>query len=134
MAGKSARILVVEDEALIAHALEHMLVEFGYVVVGPVPSTRKALKLIAVEAIDVALIDVNLGNERIDCVAEALASAAIPFIFTTGYSSQSVLPPAFRDRPVINKPYQEAQLRESVSQLLADAADVKALAVGMDRA
>jgi CheY-like chemotaxis protein len=118
MEGQPARILVVEDEAIVAHALEHLLVEFGYGVVGPVPSTAKALKLIAAEAIDIALLDVNLGNERVDCVAEALASAAIPFIFTTGYSNLSALPPGFRDRPVINKPYQEEQLREAVSQLL----------------
>jgi two-component SAPR family response regulator len=118
MAGQPARILVVEDEALVANALEYLLIEFGYGVVGPVPSTGKALKLIAVEAIDIALLDVNLGNERIDCVAEALASASIPFIFTTGYSNRSALPEAFRDRPVINKPYQEEQLRDAVGQLL----------------
>jgi DNA-binding NarL/FixJ family response regulator len=118
MAKQLARILVVEDEALVAQALELMLVEFGFSVVGPAPSTRRALFLIAAEAIDIALLDVNLGKERVDCVAEALASASIPFVFTTGYSGPSALPAAFRDRPAIYKPYPAEQLREVIGHLL----------------
>src|SRR5271166_3586149 len=100
MAKKPARILVVEDEALVACGLEILLVERGYEVIGPAPNTAKALKLIARESIDAALLDVDLGRERIDCAAEALAAASVPFIFTTGYSGATALPPAFRDRPV----------------------------------
>jgi CheY-like chemotaxis protein len=131
MAKTPARILVVEDEALVAYGLEILLAEQGYEVIGPAPSTAKALKLIAREPIDAALLDVNLGKERIDCAAEALAAAFIPFIFTTGYSGEMALPPAFRDRPVINKPYKPEQLWAALTQVLAPSVEARALASGI---
>lgn len=128
MAEHPARILVVEDEGLLALAIKQMLTDFGYDVIGPAPNTRKALTLLATEeAIDGALLDVNLGNERVDCVAEALAAASIPFIFTTGYSAASALPLAFRDRPRLNKPYMPENLRRALIQMLTGPEDARAL-------
>jgi len=119
MTDHPAKILVVEDEGLVALALQQLLVTFGYEVVGPAPSTRKALKLLAEEkAIDGALLDVNLGDERVDPVAEALAAASIPFLFATAYSGPAALPPAFRDRPILNKPYPPERLRQALVHLL----------------
>ncbi|MCW2273816.1 response regulator [Rhodoblastus acidophilus] len=115
-----ARILVVEDEALVAFALEEMLSDFGYDVVGPAPNVQAALKLVGDEKIDAAILDVNLGGETVEPVAEALAAVGAPFVFTTGYSSASALPPAFKDRPSLNKPYQPEALREAVARLLGD--------------
>jgi CheY-like chemotaxis protein len=113
-----ARVLVVEDEALVAFALEEMLSEFGYDVVGPAPNVQAAMKLVGAEKIDAAILDVNLGGETIEPVANALAQAGVPFVFTTGYTSASALPPGFKDRPALNKPYQPEALRDAVARLL----------------
>jgi CheY-like chemotaxis protein len=109
---------VVEDEALVAFSLQQLLNEFGYEVVGPSPNTQTALLLFADTAIDAAVLDVNLGEERIDRVAEALAAASVPFVFATGYSDVAALPAAFKQRPMLNKPYQPHELQEAVSRLL----------------
>src|SRR4051794_12748712 len=93
-------VLIVEDEALVALGLKETLSAVGYTIVGPAPTTQKALKLIATETIDVALLDINLGKERVDSVAHALSELVIPFVFSTGYCSPSSLPPAFADRKV----------------------------------
>jgi CheY-like chemotaxis protein len=130
---RAARILIVEDEALVAYALEQILVEYGYEVVGPAPNIGKALKLIADEPIDAALLDINLGNERSDGAAEALAAACIPFLFTTGYSRESAMPDGFKDRPCIGKPYQPEQLQQALAQLLTASADASALPTGTVR-
>ncbi|MBB4197944.1 hypothetical protein CCR94_18840 [Rhodoblastus sphagnicola] len=114
-----ARVLIVEDEALVAFALEETLADFGYDVVGPAPSVRAAMKLIASDRIDAAILDVNLGGETIDPVARALAAANIPFVFTTGYVNASALPQGFKDRPALNKPYHPEALRDAVARLLA---------------
>lgn len=130
MSERPAKILVVEDEGLVALLLEEALIDFGYEVAGPVPNTKKALNLLANEAIDAAVLDVNLGGERIDPVAEALAAASIPFIFATGYSDSAALPAAFRDRTILHKPYGMEQVRQAVIQLLAAATEASVLAVG----
>src|SRR3954471_8421144 len=110
-------VLIVEDEGLVALGIKETLTAVGYTVVGPAPTTQKALKLIATETIDVALLDINLGRERVDSVAQALAELAIPFAFSTGYCSPSSIPLAFTDRKVLNKPYRTAELLRIIDQL-----------------
>jgi DNA-binding response OmpR family regulator len=117
-----ARILVVEDEALLAFALEEMLGDFGYDVIGPAPTIRAAMKLVACERVDAAVLDVNLGRESIAPVAGALADAGVPFVFTTGYTHVSALPDGFQNRPVLNKPYQPEALRKAIERLLGGSA------------
>jgi len=124
------RVLVVEDEGLVAMALEAALTAVGYDVVGPAPTTKKALTLIGAEAIDAALLDVNLGSERVDIVAQALADAAIPFVFATGYCSKSALPPAFANQTTLKKPYQADQLLNVVAQLVRAGQAAKANSPG----
>lgn len=130
MSERPAKILVVEDEGLVALLLQEALIDFGYEVAGPVPNTWKALKLLADEAIDAAVLDVNLGGERVDPVAEALAAASIPFIFATGYSDRAALPAAFRDRATLHKPYGMEQVHRALIQLLAAATEASVLATG----
>jgi CheY-like chemotaxis protein len=119
MTGHPAKILVVEDEGVLAMAIEEILGILGYEVVGPAPNTKRAMKLLDGQTIDGALLDVNLGGERVDCVAEALAAASIPFAFTTGYSDISALPPGFRDRATLYKPFRPEQLQDVLIQMLA---------------
>jgi CheY-like chemotaxis protein len=83
---RDRRILVVEDEYLIAMNLQDGLENAGSVVLGPVPSVKKALKKIESEPhIDAAVLDVNLGGALAYPVADMLAARKIPFVFTSGY-------------------------------------------------
>lgn len=98
------RILIVEDEAFIALTLEDMLDELGFAVVGAVAHVAEAIEMIGREAIDAALLDVNLGTQKIDPVADLLAERGCPFIFTTGYG-RSGIPASHAGRPVLQKPF-----------------------------
>ena len=98
------RILVVEDEAIVAMLIEDTLEELGYAVVGPVGRAGAALSLIDVAEIDGAVLDVNLDGESSYRIADALAARALPFVFVTGYGKTG-LDPAYRDRPVVQKPF-----------------------------
>lgn len=98
------RILIVEDEPFIALTLEDMLFELGFVVAGCVADVPAALALIVREEIDGALLDVNLGSEKIDAVADLLAERDCPFVFTTGYGRNGI-PAAYADRAVLQKPF-----------------------------
>jgi CheY-like chemotaxis protein len=98
------RILVVEDEAFIAVMLADMLEELGYDVAASASQISQAKDFLAAEKVDIALLDVNLGNEKIDPVADLLAERACPFIFTTGYG-QAGVPAAHASRLVLEKPF-----------------------------
>jgi CheY-like chemotaxis protein len=83
---RDCRILVVEDEFLIAMNLSQDLEAAGSVVLGPVPSVDKAIKKIESEPkIDAAVVDVNLGGVLAYAVADMLLARKIPFVFTSGY-------------------------------------------------
>jgi CheY-like chemotaxis protein len=83
---RDRRVLIVEDEYMLAQDLCHELTDVGTVVVGPAPSIGKALDIISAgPPIDIAVVDVNLGGEMAYPVADALIARRIPFVFTTGY-------------------------------------------------
>jgi CheY-like chemotaxis protein len=106
---KRQRLLIVEDEPFITLALEAMLPELGFEVAGSAAQVSAALELIGREQVDGAILDVNLGLQRIDPVADVLAARACPFIFTTGYSI-SDLPARHARRAVLQKPFGLEQL------------------------
>ncbi len=94
---RDRRILVVEDEYLIAMNLQDGLENVGSVVLGPVPSVEKAIKKIESEPhIDAAVLDVNLGGALAYPVADLLAARKIPFVFTSGYEDATASEPLFR--------------------------------------
>lgn len=111
-----ARILVVEDEVLIADLLQEYLEELGHVVVGPAFSLADALALIDQHKLDCAILDVTLGRDSSFEAAAALASRNVPFAFATGRAGSSV-PERFSDRPVVYKPYLYDDIRDLASQL-----------------
>jgi hypothetical protein len=87
-------------------------------VVGPVPSTDKALSVIAEHGIDAALLDINLGgNQRSFELGSMLMAQRIPFAFLTGYSV-SLIPPGLRDCPRLEKPFGRDQVLAIVERLL----------------
>ncbi|HEY8613032.1 MAG TPA: response regulator [Roseomonas sp.] len=101
---KGRRILVVEDEYMIADDLRRALEEESGEVIGPVPKVADALKLLAAEeAPDGAVLDVNLGGEMVFALADLLRERGVPFVFLTGYD-HGVLPHAYRDVPHFEKP------------------------------
>ena len=111
------RILVVEDEALIAMDLEWTLRERGCEVVGPVATLDEAVRAAATEQpLDGAVLDVNLGRERVFPVADVLAARGVPFLFLTGYERE-ILPARHRGHAVLAKPYRA----EHLVRLLAEA-------------
>jgi CheY-like chemotaxis protein len=115
------RILVVEDEAAISLLLEDMLLDFGCEVIGPAARLSAALDAVARETVDLAILDVNVAGEPIYPVAEALAQRSIPFVFSTGYGSAGIRD-AFRDRPVLQKPFAQHDLKQKLLQARAKTA------------
>jgi CheY-like chemotaxis protein len=110
------RVLLVEDEIMVALLLEEMLAELDHEVVGPVARLDKALEMAQRQALDVALLDVNLDGKEIYPVAEALAAREIPFVFVTGYG-RGALPAPYRDRPTLQKPFRRNELRELLAEI-----------------
>lgn len=126
-AGKGAeelaglRILVVEDEVLIAMFVEDLLLSRGCQVVGPASSVAEALDLMARERPNAAVLDVNLGAERVYPVADALKEARIPFVFVTGYGEAGLAGP-YSGHPTIKKPLDHDRFGRDVAAGLQQAA------------
>jgi DNA-binding response OmpR family regulator len=101
----AVRILIVEDEPLIAMMLEDFLDALDRQVAGSADNVADALALIGQGGIDAAILDVNLrGGETSWPIAEALAAAGVPFLLATG-GSGDMIAEGFRDRPVLSKPF-----------------------------
>ncbi len=100
------RLLIVEDEYLIASDLAWSLEELGAEVLGPAGSVEDALTLIERQdrLLDGAVLDVNLGRESVFPVADSLLAAGIPFVFLTGYD-RVIIPKAYASVPRYEKPF-----------------------------
>ena len=111
------RVLVVEDDALIAMLLEDLLDEFGCQVVGPAATIGEALNLIEAATIDVALLDLNLGHGQTTYhLADVLGSQGVPFAFVTGLDALSLQNP-YETSPTLQKPFRPADLERILTQL-----------------
>jgi CheY-like chemotaxis protein len=111
------KVLVVEDEMMIAMLIEDMLDEFGCKLVGPVTSVPRALELIGGEPIDVAVLDLNLDGKDTYAIADALQQKNVPFIFATGYGTTG-LRQEYGNRPVLQKPFQARDLENALAEAL----------------
>lgn len=99
---------------LVALGLQEMLKDLGYHAVGPIATIGEAMHAAQTEQFDGAILDVNLRGEPVHPVAEALRDRAIPFVFSTGYNSGSGILDAFREVPVLEKPYNPETLERVV--------------------
>ncbi len=119
MSFNALRILVVEDESLVAMLLEQMLEELGFGAIRIASSLSEALDALEQERPDLAALDVNVRGEPIFPLAAALAARRAPFVFVTGYGAQG-LSAEWQGRPVVQKPFSleslEAGLRAALAQ------------------
>ncbi len=104
------RVLVVEDDQLQARMLARLLARVGCEVVEVASTVQAALRCVEEEALDGAILDVNLGHTTSAAVADALLARNVPFFFVSGYARPDVLPPHLADRPRLGKPVEPAAL------------------------
>lgn len=114
------RVLVIEDEPLVALELVSILEEAGAEIIGPAATAEAAIETIRAARPDAALLDGNLQGASVDAVAETLTSLELPFIFVSGYGRDH-LPDGFRHIAVVGKPFDRNQLVGSVMAMLEDA-------------
>lgn len=112
-------LMVVEDEYLVAAALEITLQAAGYNVQEPIPSVAEALAAVSEHPADLALLDVNVAGHRVYPVADALLSKHVPFIFLTG-CIEGELPDRFAGTPMLVKPFSTEMLLGAISRVLGE--------------
>ncbi len=115
------RVFIVEDETLVAAMIEAMVEELGAVVVGTESRIASALSFVAARHrdFDVAVLDLNLGDGHSYDIAHAVSSHGIPIVFSTGYTGCAI-DEAWRNRPLLNKPFQLADLENALARALAE--------------
>ena len=106
------RVLVVEDEFFLADDLAQAVAQLGAEVIGPVPTRKEALALLAAAGrIDLAVLDINLEDEAVFPIADALAEQGVPFLFATGYDQTSI-PARYQHVPRWEKPFDPQSLAQ----------------------
>lgn len=115
------RVLVVEDEMLVAMLIEDFLEEFGCTIVGSVASIAEAIQLATTEAIDGAMLDMNINGQSIYPVAEQLAQRNIPFIFVSGYGTEQFRS-EYKNHPRLSKPFRRLDLQHILTANFAPTA------------
>jgi DNA-binding response OmpR family regulator len=113
---RALRILVVEDSYMTARAIARMLQELGAEVLGPVPSVQKAMAVLDRGGCDAAVLDINLGNETVEPVAQRLEESGLPYLFVSGYSSPKsmMLDARFRRHRLLPKPVEPIMFHEAI--------------------
>ena len=115
---QGARVLVMEDEFLIAMALESLLADHGCVVVGPFATVDAGLAEAESGELDAALLDVNLRDGLVSPVAARLLARGVPIILHTSHDNPATLPDALRGLPRLAKPCSEERLTRELAHLL----------------
>ena len=119
MQNRNVRVLVVEDEPLVAMMIEEVLSRGGFSLAGSAANSGQAMKILSQTTPNVAILDLNLGYGQTSLpVAEELERRGIPFIFVTGLN-EFAIPQRFRDRPRLSKPIVEEQLQGIVKTTIS---------------
>ena len=114
---KGLRILVVEDEALIALMLKETLIGAGHTVVGPFSNAERAIEALACEQVDAAVLDLVVQEENGVSVPPVLVRRGIPFLIVTG-APDDAIPQELRGRPVLSKPFGVQELVAAIEALV----------------
>ena len=109
-------ILVVEDESILIMSIEDALTDAGHTFV-TASRIKKAIALAEAEAIDCAILDVNVAGEDIYPVAAILRRRGIPFVLSSGYG-RDTLPAEYRERPILAKPYLPEHIAAAIDAAL----------------
>ncbi|MDH7805100.1 MULTISPECIES: HWE histidine kinase domain-containing protein [unclassified Rhizobium] len=117
---ETLKILLVEDQMLIAMDVENMLEDNGIKTIETATSSAMAIEKLKSYVPDVAILDINLGSDTSIAVARELHRRGIPFLFATGYADASMVPDDFGNVPVIRKPYDEDALMAGIGLLVGD--------------
>jgi DNA-binding response OmpR family regulator len=113
-----AKVLIVEDEPIVAFEIENILQEAGFEIVGCVGSLNKALATLKDTDCDIAVLDANLRGDSAAPMAMALRERGRPFLFVSGFERAN-LPAAFLDEPLLSKPFEPGELIAAVTRLLS---------------
>ena len=113
-------VFLVEDEVMIRMMVADMLEELGYTIAAEAGDITEAMRLAQATEFDIAILDVNVNGKVITPVAELITARNRPFIFATGYGS-SGLPPEYRDRPALQKPFQLETLAQVIASTMKSA-------------
>jgi CheY-like chemotaxis protein len=111
------KVLIVEDEGLVALMIEDMLLDLGCEIVASIARLGDACALAAEAELGLAILDVNLAGQASFPVARILRDRNVPFIFGTGYGTAG-LPQEFADRPLVGKPFSSRALEEAIRHAL----------------
>ncbi len=107
------RVLIVEDETIVAMLIEDMAAELGYEIAGLASRAETALQLARDLRIDCAILDMNLNGQDSYPIAELLNARGVPFVFATGYSTAE-LPATLRNVPILQKPFERGDLERAL--------------------
>jgi CheY-like chemotaxis protein len=107
------RVLLVEDELLVGMMMRDLLIETGFFVVGPVTTLSEAVSVARSQHFDGAILDVNMGTDFVYPLAELLKEQEVPFIFVTGYASETV-DARFSDVVALQKPIDQERLSRAL--------------------
>jgi DNA-binding NtrC family response regulator len=115
---RGRRVMIVEDELLVAMELESLLEDQGCAVVGPAPTVDRALALLDRERPDAVILDVNLDGQTAVPVAAALNARGVPFVLATGYGNAQACEPELKGAPRIDKPVSHDRLVRVLARIL----------------
>ena len=115
----TARVLIVEDEPLVAELLEQMLIEAGYEIAACVGALEKALAFLDRGSCDFAVLDINLRGKTTEPVAAILRTRGVPFLFVSGYGNAQASG-RYLDAPLLSKPFRDEQLIRAIKSVLVE--------------
>jgi CheY-like chemotaxis protein len=115
---RGRRVLVIEDEMLVAMEFESLLQRQGCAVVGPASTVDRALALLDHDQPDAALLDLNLNGEPASAVAVALRTRGVPFVLVTGYGEAQSSEPELQGAPRVDKPVNHYALLRALAQVM----------------
>lgn len=118
---RSLRVMIVEDEGLVAMELQTLLTGWGHTVVASAGSVEQACAMVRETRPEVAILDVNLRGRPVTPVAELLAEAGTPFLLVSGYGREDLPSPLLQNAPMLSKPLNRALLRRSLERLVGGA-------------
>src|SRR5919205_3949943 len=115
--GRPCRVLLVEDEVLVAMLVEDMIHDGGGEMVGSSGKLTEAVDLARRAQADIALLDLNLGGTSSYPVADVLRGRGVPIVFTSGYGSAGLIQ-RFQDCPMLDKPFDQNSLEQAIGMAL----------------